>query len=259
LEFARAYHACLALMGDHPFDCPTWNPARQKFVSRYDIEAYNVLSEILSTKMSGGKNQLLPRFHTFSSEPHSADSDLATIVKEAGERINNELLKKSEAKVGLVISIGGVITNAASGALLDRDCDFLPKILTHIKTAYPPCFQPLGDVNEPCLMDGKDRYPTMSTVGGRFVDYGLTVIDCKGAPEKPIRIVCAGTGGIGTIASVAVLDDTLEISDALSKTKRVALVVKGTGSSSPGAHYSLAKTEDKKKKYVTKIINSYAF
>ena len=132
--------------------------------------------------------------------------------------------------------------------------DFPPKILTRIKTAHPPCFQPLDqEGDESCLVDGDNRYPVMSLEGDKFVDYGLTVIDCT---SKPIRIVCAGTGGVGTIASVSILNDTLSVSDALAETGRAVLVVQGSSPSNPGSHYSPSDAKEAKN---FEIESSYAF
>ena len=204
---------CLVCIGEHLTIQKGWKPQEQQMVSRYDIAAFELFSTIFA-KQTGSDNEQRrpPLFQTFD------------------RRVGTKDIEARIANFGMIVAIGAVAVNPVSGSLFASPTSApvrinLPTTLTN--TLATPCFFPQSGTTEPSIEFRGDKYPAMEERGSKFVDYGIIAIDCSGSP---IRVICSGVGGVGTIASVAALEQTVAVSDALNKSAndRSILVVKGT-------------------------------
>ena len=214
---------CLVCIGEHLTIQQGWKPEEQQMVSMYDIAAFKLFSTIFA-KQTGSENEQRrpPLFRTF--DRHSSTEDIESCIT---------------AGLGMIVAIGAVAINPVSGSL------FKDQTVAPVKINLPPnltdkyaspCFCPKSGTTEPSLEFGNKVYPAMAESGLKFVDYGILAVDCS---ESPIRVICSGVGGVGTIASVAALEQTVLLSEILTKVRneRAILVVKGTAPKSD--HYQV--------------------
>ena len=204
---------CLVCIGEHLTIQKGWKPEEQQMVSRYDIAAFKLFSTIFA-KQTGSENEQRrpPIFHALDRRDSTQDMD---------DRISD---------LGMIVAIGAVAVNPLSGSLFKSQTEAPVRINLPVSLTDkfdPPCFFPQSGITEPSLEFRGGTYPAMKEMGSKFVDYGIIAIDCS---ESPIRIICSGVGGVGTIASVAALEQTVAVSDALMKSgnDRAILVIKGT-------------------------------